>query len=216
VALDAGSRADDEAAQNAMQTIQPNARVVLQYTLHDDAGELLDSSDAEGGGPIEYVHGYGMLVPGLEAALDGLSVGASKQIRITAEEGFGERDEELVMEVDMSDFPDPSSVAVDDEFVAEAPDGEQTPMRVVEVRADSVIVDANHPLAGKILVYAVKVAEICEATEAQIEAAAAGFDDAGYDACCDDPSHDHGAGSASQTPSDGASELVQIASKKPR
>lgn len=196
-----------------MKTIQSNARVVLQYTLHDDQGELLDSSDGEDGEPILYVHGYGMLVPGLERQLEGLTEGESKKIDVTAEEGFGERDEELVMEIDKSDFPEPKNVQEGDEVVAESPDGEEVPMRVVEVKDDSVVVDANHPLAGMALHYAITVKEVTAATEEEIAEAAASFEDAGYglDAACTDPTHDHSHGHSH----DHGENLVQIGSKKP-
>src|SRR6187402_989343 len=98
-----------------MNTIQPNARVVLEYTLKNEKGEVLDSSDAEDGEPIVYVHGYGMLVPGLELALVGLAVGAAKDVTVKPEEGFGDHDSELVLEIDRTDFPDPKKVIVGDE-----------------------------------------------------------------------------------------------------
>ena len=174
-----------------MNSIQPNARVVLEYTLRDDAGEVLDSSDAEDGEPIVYVHGYGMLVPGLEAALVGLEKGTSKDVTVTPAEGFGDRDDELVLEIDKTDFPDPKNVTVGDEVVAESPDGDEVPMRVIEVRDETVMVDANHPLAGVTLRYSVKVKEIAAASEEEIAEAAAGFEEAGYGGGCDDPTHDH-------------------------
>lgn len=164
------------------RTIQPNARVVLDYTLRDDVGAVLDASDSEGGEPIVYVHGYGMLVPGLEAALTGLAEGAEKEIAVEPAEGFGEHDEELVLEVDRSDFPNPASVAPGDEIVAESPDGDEVPMRVLEVRPDSVVVDANHPLAGMKLRYSVKVREVTDASEEEVAEAAAAFEEAGYGA----------------------------------
>jgi FKBP-type peptidyl-prolyl cis-trans isomerase SlyD len=199
-----------------MKTIQSNARVVLEYTLKDEKGEVLDSSDAEDGEPITYVHGYGMLVPGLEAALDGLAVGASKDVTVSPEEGFGERDDELVLEIDRSDFPEPKNVKVGDEVVAESPDGEEVPMRVVEVKDDTVIVDANHPLAGVTLRYAVKVKDIAAASEEEIAEAAAGFEEAGYGGC-DDPTHDHSHGHDHDHPHthEKAGDLVQLSSKKP-
>lgn len=187
-----------------MDTIQSNAFVVLAYTLKDDKGAVLDSSDVEDGEPIEYVHGYGMLVPGLEAALVGLKVGEAKKVVVSPEEGFGERDEELLLEVDRSDFPRPEKVKEGDEFIAESPDGEEVPMRVLEVKADSVVVDANHPLAGVTLHYEVKVEEVREATEEELEDAAAAFEAAGY---CDDPTHDHGSAESGEN-------LVQLRSKK--
>jgi FKBP-type peptidyl-prolyl cis-trans isomerase SlyD len=201
-----------------MKTIQANARVVLEYTLKNEKGEVLDSSDADDGEPIDYVHGYGMLVPGLEAALAGLEIGATKDVTVSPEEGFGERDEELVMEVDRGDFPDPKNVAIGDEVVAESPDGDEVPMRVLEVKDETVVVDANHPLAGVTLRYSVKVKEIAQATEEEIAEAAAEFEEAGYGGGCDDPthdhSHDHGHGH-DHDPSKKSGDLVQLSSKKP-
>lgn len=183
-----------------METIQPNAFVVLEYTLKDDGGQVLDSSEQDDGEPIEYVHGYGMLVPGLEAALVGLRTGEAKKVVVSPEEGFGDRDQELLIEVERSELPRPEKVKAGDEFIAESPDGDEVAMRVVEVKEDSVVVDANHPLAGKTLHYEVEVKEVRAATEEEIEAAAEAFEAAGY---CDDPTHDHGQG-----------ELVQLRSKK--
>jgi FKBP-type peptidyl-prolyl cis-trans isomerase SlyD len=201
-----------------MKTIEPNARVVLEYILKNEKGEVLDSSDAEDGEPIEYVHGYGMLVPGLEAALAGLELGAAKDVTVSPEEGFGERDEELVMEIDRGDFPDPKNVVLGDEVVAESPDGDEVPMRVIEVKDETVIVDANHPLAGVTLRYSVKVKEIAQATEEEIAEAASDFDEAGYDGGCDDPthdhSHDHGHGHDHDHPAK-SGDLVQLSAKKP-
>ena len=203
-----------------MKSIQPNARVVLEYTLRDEKGAVLDSSDAEDGEPIVYVHGYGMLVPGLEAALVGLEQGASKDVTVEPAEGFGDRDEELVMEIDKTDFPDPKNVVMGDEVVAESPDGDEVPMRVVEVKDDTVVVDANHPLAGVTLRYSVKVTEVAQATDDEIAEAAAGFEEAGYSSSgggCDDPthdhSHDHGDGHAHEHGPSG--DLVQLTTKKP-
>jgi FKBP-type peptidyl-prolyl cis-trans isomerase SlyD len=197
-----------------MKTIQPNARVVLEYTLKDEKGTVLDSSDAEDGEPIVYVHGYGMLVPGLEVALMGLEVGSVKDVTVSPDEGFGDRDDELVLEIDRGDFPDPKKVAIGDEVVAESPDGDEVPMRVVEVKADTVVVDANHPLAGVTLRYSVIVKEVAAASEEEIAEAAAGFDEAGYDeGGCDDPTHDHSHEGHSHGPKTG--DLVQLSSKKP-
>ena len=98
---------------------------------------------------------------------------------MSPEEGFGDRDDELVLEIDRSDFPEPKNVKVGDEVVAESPDGDEVPMRVVEVKDETVVVDANHPLAGVTLRYAVMVKEIAEASEEEIAEAAAGFEEAG-------------------------------------
>lgn len=162
----------------AKTLIEPNARVVLEYTLRDEDDDVLDASDAEDGEPIVYVHGYGMLVPGLEKALAGMSVGDEKEVVVPPEEGFGERDEELVLEIDRSEMPRPDAVAVGDELVAESPDGEEAVMRVVEVKPDAVVLDGNHPLAGETLRYSVVVRDVRPATDEEIELAAAEFEEA--------------------------------------
>jgi FKBP-type peptidyl-prolyl cis-trans isomerase SlyD len=183
-----------------VDTIQPNARVVLEYELRDDSGEVVDASSSEGGEPIVYVHGYGMIVPGLEVGVVGLKVGDEKEVVVPPDAGFGEHDEELVLEVDRADFPRPKDVKEGDEMVAESPEGEEAIMRVLEVKEDTVVVDANHPLAGKTLRYKVKVREIREGTEAEIAEAARAFDEAGY-----------GAGDA-----DAPAGLVQLGKKSPK
>jgi FKBP-type peptidyl-prolyl cis-trans isomerase SlyD len=166
--------------------VQPNAFVVVEYTLHDESGDVIDGSSADlGGEAIEYVHGYGMLVPGLELGLEGLKAGDTKDIHVTPEQGFGLRDEELVMLVDREDFP--PDVAAGDEFIAEADDGEEAVMHVLEVRDDGVVVDGNHPLAGENLKYVVKVTSVRAATAEEIEKAAKELTDAEEQAVHEEP-----------------------------
>jgi FKBP-type peptidyl-prolyl cis-trans isomerase SlyD len=173
-------------------TIQPNIHVTLDYELKGGDGELLDASEGEGGEPIRYVHGYGMLVPGLEAALAGLHSGDEREIVVPAEAGYGERDETLVLEIERSEFPDPKAVEEGDEFVAESPDGDEIAMNVIEVKGDVVIVDANHPLAGMTLHYKVKVRDVRQATDDEVERAAADLDEAHEHVHGPDCDHDHG------------------------
>lgn len=179
--------------------IQPNAFVTLHCRLEDAAGVRLDDGDE----PIEYVHGYSILVPGLENALLGLTVGDEKSVVVKPEDGFGDRDDELVLEVDRAELP--KDVEAGDELLAESDDGEEAPMVVVEVRKDSVIVDANHPFAGKTLHYHVKVVGIREASATEIEEAAAEYEESHH-------VHDENCGHTqrqSQTP-----ELIQLGTKQ--
>ncbi len=171
-------------------TIQPNRHVVLDYELRAE-GDLVDASEGEGGEPIRYVHGYGMLVPGLEAALVGLKAGDERDIVVPAEGGYGDYDEELLLEIERGELPEPAAVEVGDEFVAESPDGEEISMKVVEVKDDAVVVDANHPLAGMTLRYSVKVRDVRDATAREIEEAAEALDEAHEHVHGPDCDHDH-------------------------
>jgi FKBP-type peptidyl-prolyl cis-trans isomerase SlyD len=201
---------------NALR-VEPNTHVTVDYELRDEDGELIDASNGEGGEPIAYVHGYGMLVPGLEAALAGLTEGDERDVVVPAEAGYGEYDDDLVLEVDRAELPNPAGVAVGDELVAEAPDGGEIELNVIEVRDDHVVVDANHPLAGVTLNYHVHVRAVRKATDSEIEDAASELDDAhehvhGPDC---DHSHEHPVqvGQAGQT---GLVGLGQASHKHPK
>lgn len=179
-----------------MATIQANSYATVAYTLRTPEGDVIDGSDVEGGEPIQYVHGYGTLVPGLEAALEGMKAGDAKDIVIKAEDGFGERDEELVLTIARTEFPEPAAVALGDEFVAEFAEGEELAMRVVALEKNTVRVDANHPLAGVDLHYSVKVESVRDATPEEIEQALHEKEEQEAEEHdhehCDDPDHDHG------------------------
>jgi FKBP-type peptidyl-prolyl cis-trans isomerase SlyD len=175
----------------AMSAIQANTYVKLDYTLRDDDGDVLDASEVDGGEPIEYVHGYGMLVPGLESALAGMKEGDERDVIVPAESGYGEYDDELVLEIDKNEFPDPAKVKAGDEFVAESPDGEEVAMEVLEVKDDIVVVDANHPLAGMTLHYSVKIRTVRDATEQEIHEAAESFEEAQAHGHVHGPGCDH-------------------------
>jgi len=159
-------------------TIRPNTHVTLEYELRGEDDELLDASEQLDGEPIRYVHGYGMLVPGLEAALFGLSAGDEREVLVPAEGAYGEYDEELVLEIARSDLPSPQRVQVGDEFTAESPDGDEMAVTVQAIQGDTVTVDANHPLAGMTLRYRIKIMEVREASDEEVESAAASLDDA--------------------------------------
>lgn len=194
--------------------IQPNAFVTLDYTLKDESGGVLDESQSEGGEPIKYIHGYGMLVPGLEAGLVGMKPGDHKDIVVAADAGFGERDEDLVLEIDRGEFPDPEKITPGDEFIAESPDGDEVVMRVVALKPDAVVVDANHPLAGQTLHYSVTVREVRDATSEELETAAAAFEEAEHEhdeSCGHGP---EGAAGAGEPGADANQPLTQLGKKK--
>lgn len=160
-----------------MDRIAANAFVLLDYVLKAEDGEILDDSSADGGEPIRYVHGYGMLVPGLEKQLVGLGAGEAKAFVVPPEEAYGTYDDELVLEIERTEIPNSDSVKEGDEIVATDQDGDEAHLRVVEVKDDVVVVDGNHPLAGLALRYEVAVREVRAATDSEMEAAANAFEE---------------------------------------
>jgi len=127
---------------------------------------------------IAYVHGYGFLVPGLDIALRGLAVGDRFTITLEAEQAHGPYDDDLVFDVDRSEFPNADALVVGDEVWADGLEAEPVSLRVLEVRPDSFLVDANHPWAGRAVCYTAAVLELREATDAEISEAAEHFDSA--------------------------------------
>ena len=153
--------------------IQPNVFAEVDYVLSGEDGEVLDDSSAKDGEPLRYVHGYGMLVPGLEKRLAGLSPGDTLDIVVPPEEAYGLHDDELVYAIDRSEAPTASE---GDEVVLEDEDGDEAVAHVVEVGEDEIVVDGNHPLAGLTLRYRVNVREVREATPDELASAAKAFD----------------------------------------
>lgn len=139
--------------------------VKIEYTLKNDAGEVLDTSD--GGEPLAYVHGVGGLIPGLEKALDGKSAGDTLQVSLTPADGYGERDEELIQNIPLRKLPD-KKVKVGARYRVQTPEGPRV-ILVTAVKGDYATIDANHPLAGMTLHFQVKVLEVRDATAEELE-----------------------------------------------
>lgn len=147
-------------------TISKDKKVSIKYILKDAEGEIIDSSeDTE---PLEYIHGNGHLIPGLEAALEGKSAGEKLSVAVAPEDAYGEREEELVFPVPRSNF-DGTEIEVGMQFEAASPEGSHV-VTVVEVDDENVTVDANHPLAGETLYFDVEIVDVREATPEELEA----------------------------------------------
>lgn len=142
--------------------------VVVQYRLSDEQGIELDSSDS--GEPITYVHGHDQILPGLERELEGKIAGDRATIVVDAEDGFGVRHDELMVDVPREhfDFEVQAGVVVE----AQLPDGRSRHFQVTEVDDSSVTLDGNHPLAGKTLQFDVTVMSVRDATTEELESAA--------------------------------------------
>lgn len=141
--------------------------VGIDYSLHLGDGRVIDASGP--GEPLTYLHGEGQIVPGLESALEGLSIGDQKQVVVAPGDGYGEHDPRGVQEVPRAAFPAEFDPQPGMELTAEGPDGEPVPFAVREVRPESVVIDLNHPLAGKTLHFDVTVREVRAATAEELE-----------------------------------------------
>lgn len=137
--------------------------VVMQYTLRDDAGLVIDASTPEE--PMAYLHGAENIVPGLEQALTGKAAGWKGKVSVAPEDGYGERDpDEELDAVPRRAFPPDMELEAGMSFMAEGPDGEHAPVWIARVEGDKVFVDSQHPLAGKTLHFEVEVLSIRAAT----------------------------------------------------
>ena len=139
--------------------------VTIDYSLRDKAGALIDSS--KGGDPLVYLHGNENIVPGLEKHLEGKVAGDSVSCVVAPADGYGERNEELVLTISKNDFGPGTKVEPGMQFEAHGEEGVQI-VTVVKVEGDNVTIDANHPLAGEDLHFDVKVVDVREATEEEL------------------------------------------------
>lgn len=141
--------------------------VDLSYSLKNAEGEVLDQADAKD--PFTYLHGAEQVVPGLEAALEGLKVGDKKNVVVPPEEGYGLQDPKLKVIAKRSDFPKEVELEEGMEFEATAPNGDEIIFTVESLEGDKVYVNGNHPLAGQTLHFDVEVLKVRDATDEEIE-----------------------------------------------
>lgn len=141
-------------------TIQDGKWVRIDYTLTDDAGDVIDTS--EGREPLVYLQGGQQIVPGLERELAGMSAGENKKVVVAPADGYGTYDPNGVFAVPRSALPPGAKVEVGETMLGEGDEGETIVMRVVELKEDVLVVDANHPLAGQTLHFDVTVRDVLE------------------------------------------------------
>ncbi len=147
-------------------TIATNKAVSIEYTLTNDAGEVIDSS--AGGAPLVYLQGAGNIIPGLEKALDGKAVGEELTVTVEPEDAYGEYSAELVSTLSASMFEGVDQLEVGMQFHASAPDGQMQIVTIRDLDGDDVTVDGNHPLAGQCLTFQVKVVAVRDASEEEV------------------------------------------------
>lgn len=146
--------------------IKKDRVVTMHYTLTGGDGSVLDSS--EGKDPLSYLHGHGNLIPGLESRIEGQSAGDEVKVTVPSAEAYGAVDPAKKLDVPRSQFPPDADIRPGSQFQAE---GEEGPVvvRVDSVEGDQIKIDANHPLAGVDLDFAVQVVDVRDASPEEIE-----------------------------------------------
>lgn len=147
-------------------TVTDGQVVSMEYTLRVD-GKVVDTS--EGSEPLEYLHGAANIIPGLEREMDGMAVGESKTVVILPSDGYGEMDEEAFIEVPRSEFPEDMPLKPGLEMELAGPEGQPMYARVESIEGETVVLNMNHPLAGKELHFDVKVINLRDATDEEMD-----------------------------------------------
>jgi peptidylprolyl isomerase len=132
--------------------------VKVHYTGKLENGFVFDCTKERG--PFELKIGAGMAVPGFEMGITGMAEGDERTIKVSPEDGFGPRDEKLLEKVNKNDLPDDIILEVGKQLMVPHPDGDYIRAIVAEVNQDKVVLDINHPLAGRSLVFEVEMLEI--------------------------------------------------------
>jgi FKBP-type peptidyl-prolyl cis-trans isomerase SlyD len=149
-------------------TVSKDKVVSIDYTLTNGAGDVIDSS--KGRDPLTYLHGHGGLIPGMERGLEGKSAGESFRLTLPPEEGYGQKDPNMIQPVPRANFAGVPNVEKGMQFQARSPDGSGARVvTVVDVSPDTVTVDANHPLAGETLHFEVSVKDVRAASPEELQ-----------------------------------------------
>ncbi len=139
--------------------------ISMHYTLHVD-GKLVDTS--EGGEPLQFIQGMGHIIPGLEHELYDMKVGDSKRVNVQPGKGYGVVDEEAYMDVPRKAFPANIPLELGTELQLRDQSGNPMYARIETISDENIRLDMNHPLAGKVLIFDVKIAGIRPAAEEEV------------------------------------------------
>jgi FKBP-type peptidyl-prolyl cis-trans isomerase SlyD len=145
--------------------ITKHKAVTVEYTLTDDAGQILDSSRDRA--PLTYIQGLGNMIHGFETALEGKKAGDKFSFDVAPADGYGERDEALIFAVPKDRFQGTPDLEVGMRFQVQTPEGAMI-MAVDRIEENSVVLDGNHPLAGNRLHFDVEVMGVRQATDQEV------------------------------------------------
>jgi FKBP-type peptidyl-prolyl cis-trans isomerase SlyD len=149
-----------------MTKVSDGKAVHIDYTLKDDNGTVLDTTEERE--PLAYLHGADNIIPGLEDALKDKEEGDTVSVTIAPEDAYGQRNDELILNVDPSDFPDVSQLQLGTRVQLQTNSGVRL-ATVTGITDEAVTLDLNHPLAGKTLHFDVEVTDVKEASEEEVE-----------------------------------------------
>ncbi len=150
------------AARAQAKEVLTGKQVSIEYTLKLEDKSVVDSN--VGAEPLTFIQGSHNIIPGLESSLDGMKVGDSKQVTVNPEDAYGSVNNDAVSEIEKEQLPQ-DSLKVGTVLKGQSPDGRVLIARVVEIKEDTVMLDYNHPLAGKTLYFDVKILDVQEAPE---------------------------------------------------
>ncbi|MGH1366180.1 MAG: FKBP-type peptidyl-prolyl cis-trans isomerase [Calditrichia bacterium] len=141
-----------------MSTAQSGNTVKIHYKGLLEDGSVFDTS--VGREPFEFVLGSGMVIPGFDTGVSGMAIGEKKTISIPPEEAYGELREEMIIDVSRTQLPPDMEPEIGMMLMADTTEGSKAQLKIIEVSADSVKLDGNHPLAGKTLTFELELLEI--------------------------------------------------------
>lgn len=141
-----------------MQQVKSGDKVKVHYHGRLTSGETFDSS--EGRQPLEFEVGSGMVIKGFDDGVTGMKVGDKKTINISAEDAYGEKNSDMLIEYPKPQFPEDIELEVGTQLAMSSASGQQFQVKIAEIRDDVVVLDANHPLAGEELIFDLELVEI--------------------------------------------------------
>ena len=140
--------------------------VSMNYTLKDDQGTVLDTS--ENRDALQFIVGSGMIIPGLEKELHGKEKGDKVSVTVQPKDAYGEYDATKIVKVSKSQFQEGTEIKTGMQVQAQSQDGQIQILTIKEVENDDVTLDANHPLAGQTLHFDVQIEDVRDATEEEL------------------------------------------------
>ena len=157
--LGAASPAILRSAEKAKQdnVVKDGSVVSLQYSLSEEDGKLIESN--KGKDPLKYTHGSKQIVPGLEKELAGMTMGGEKRVKVKPEDAYGLVNSKAFQEVPKEQIP-ANGMKVGATLAAKGPQGQEIPVRIHEIKEKTVVLDLNHPMAGKTLLFDIKILDI--------------------------------------------------------